>query len=156
MKKNLIKILGVILILVGIYTFYTRTSILFGWFNNNDPDSVYLPLTQVCCYIDSIIYIICGFLFFYESKLSTPLLFIATIIMFIGYSAMLFYINSGITVSIYVAGEMLLRTSATMLYTAIAWYLFTRARVKLPKGYDEESFKKLVRKYEAEKRKQKV
>jgi len=153
MKDYVIYILGFVLILAGFYTFYSSTSQLFGWFWPNTRSSNYITLTQVCCLISALIYVASGLLFFMKSKISTTLLFIATIIMFIGYIGMLIYINSGKTVTITFIGEMLLRTSSTMFYAAVAWYLFTRTRFVYPPGYDAKSFKKLIKEYEARKRK---
>ncbi len=156
MKDYIIYFLGTVLILGGVYTFYTSTSQLFGWFTNPPKDVVYIRLTQVCCLICSFLYLISGALFFIRSKISTTFLFIATIIMFVGYIAMLFHINSGKPITMGFVGEMLLRTTSTMLFAAVAWYLFTRIRFVYPPGHNAESFKKLVKEYELKKGKSKL
>lgn len=148
MKNNIIYILGSILLIGGFYTFYTSTSFLFGWFGGPPKDSIYIELTQICCLVTSLLYLAAGILFFLKKKLSTPILFIATIIMFIGYIAMLFHINAGNQVTIAYVGEMLIRTTSTMLYAAAAWYIFTRTRFVYPPGHDAKSFKKLMKEYQ--------
>lgn len=157
MKNVIIYILGSILLLAGLYTFYTSTAALFGWFGGGQQGAIYIWLTQISCLITSILYMVCSVLFFMKNKLSTPLLFIATIIMFIGYIAMLFHINAGKFVTISYVGEMLTRTTSTMLYAAGAWYIFTRTRFVYPPGHDAKSFKKLMKEYQMrEKQKMKV
>ena len=152
MKNLVIYLLGSILLLAGFYTFYTRTSALFGWFGGMSEGAIYIQLTQICCLVTSILYLASGSLFFLKSKISTPVLFIATIIMFIGYIAMLFHINAGKLVTLGYVGEMLTRTTSTMLYAATAWYIFTRTRFVYPPGHDAKSFKKLMKEYQLRER----
>lgn len=152
MKNLVIYILGSILLLAGFYTFYTSTSALFGWFGGASKGAIYIKLTQISCLVTSILYLVSGTLFFLKSKLSTPILFFATIIMFIGYIAMLFHINAGKLVTLSYVGEMLTRTTSTMLYAATAWYIFTRTRFVYPPGHDAKSFKKLMKEYQLRER----
>lgn len=141
--------MGSILLIGGLYTFYSSTAALFGWFGGIKKDAVYIELTQISCLISSFLYLVSGILFFLKKKLSTPLLFVATIVMFIGYIAMLFHINAGKLVTLSYVGEMLIRTTSTMLYAAAAWYIFTRTRFVYPPGHDAKSFKKLMKEYQA-------
>ncbi len=149
MKHTVIYILGVLLIIAGLYTFYTSTAALFSWFGGSKKEAIYIELTQICCLISSAAYFVCGILFFLKKKLATPILFITTIVMFIGYIAMLFHINEGKFVTIGYVGEMLIRTTSTMLYAAASWYIFTRTRFIYPPGHDAKSFKKLMKEYQA-------
>ncbi len=149
MKNFVIYILGSVLLLGGIYSFYSSTAALFGWFGGTHKDAIFIKLTQISCLISSLLYLVSGILFFLKKKLSTPLLFIATIVMFIGYIAMLFHINAGKLVTLAYVGEMLIRTTTTMLYAAASWYIFTRTRFVYPPGHDAKSFKKLMKEYQA-------
>lgn len=154
MKKfedPLIYLLGSLLIVGGIYTFYITSAILFDLFGERAKAGNFIYITQVCNFICSFTYIISGILFFLKSKQSTTLLFIATIIMFVGYIGMLFHINSNRPFDMSVIPEMLIRTTGTMLYTAIAWHFFTRMRIDYPEGYDAKSFKKLMKEYKIKK-----
>lgn len=152
MKNLIIYILGSILLLAGVYTFYTSSAALFGWFGGSPKDQVFIKLTQVTCFVTSILYIIAGVLFFFKKKLTTTLLFVATVLMFVGYIAMLFHINSGKFVTLNYVGEMLTRTTSTMLYAATAWYIFTRTRFIYPPGHDAKSFRKLMREHQSKER----
>lgn len=147
MKNLIIYILGSVLLIGGLFTLYTTSSILFNAFEGRAKAGHYVPLAQAASFICSFIYIVSGVLFFLKEKLSTPLLFIATIIMFIGYIAMLFHIKNGRPLELHTIAEMLIRTSLTMLYAGASWYIFTRTRLIYPPGYDAKSFKKLMNKY---------
>ncbi|MCO6496287.1 MAG: hypothetical protein J5I50_01365 [Chitinophagaceae bacterium] len=151
MKRFIIYLLGSVLIIVGGYTFYTSGGDLLYYGKNSTTPAVYIPLSAVACFIVSIFYIICGALFFIKGKWATPLLFVATIIMFVGYIGMLFHINNGKPINNLTIVEMLVRTSGTMLYAAISWFFFTRTKIVYPEGYDRKSFKKLLKDYENKK-----
>lgn len=147
MKNLIIYTLGAGLIFGGVYTFYTTTSVLFDWFESSNKTRPFVRMSQVCCFISSFFYLICGVLFFLKKKIATQLLFIATIIMFIGYIGMLFHINSGKAIELQTIAEMLIRTTVTMLYAAASWYIFTRTRFVFPPGHDAKSFRKLMREH---------
>lgn len=151
-EQPVIYALGTILIIGGIYTFYITSAILFDLFDERARAGNYILITQICSFICSIIYIISGILFFRKSKLSTTLLFFATIIMFVGYIGMLFHINDNKPFELYIIPEMLIRTTSTMLYAAAAWYFFTRMRLVYPEGHDAKSFKKLMKDYQSQKK----
>lgn len=150
-EEPVIYILGAILIIGGVYTLYTTSVSLFNLFGRHMKVVKYIPITQVCSFICSFIYITCGILFFKKAKLATTLLFIATIIMFVGYIGMLFHINDNKPFELSIIPEMLIRTTGTMLYAAGAWYFFTRMRMVYPEGYDAKTFKKLLRDYKVKK-----
>lgn len=152
MKKTIIYSLGIILIFAGIYTLYVTGKSLLDTRLDLQGSMVNIPVAKIACFISALFYLVCGVLFFMKeklNKLATPLLFIATIIMFIGYIGMLFHINAGRPINNLTIAEMLVRTSGTMLYAAAAWYIFTRTRIEYPKGYNPKSFKKLLKEYEA-------
>lgn len=150
-EEPVIYILGTILIVGGVYTLYSTSVVLFNLFDRHLETVNYIPITQVCSFICSFIYIISGILFFRKGKLATTLLFIATIIMFVGYIGMLFHINDNKPFELSIIPEMLIRTTGTMLYAAGAWYFFTRMRMVYPEGYDAKSFKKLMKDYKVKK-----
>lgn len=152
LEKPVIYALGLILIAAGVYTLYTTSSNLFDLFGNHKNAGNSIPVTQICSFICSFIYIVSGVLFFRKSKLATALLFVATIIMFIGYVGMLIHINGNEPFETVIIPEMLIRTSGTMLFTAAAWYFFSRIRLVYPEGYDAKSFKKLMKDYEMKKK----
>lgn len=158
MKKSesvAIYTLGALLILAGIYTFYSTSSTLFHLFSQTESPENYIPITQYASLICSFLYLISGILFFVRSKWnkwSTTLLFIATIIMFVGYIGMLFHINSNKPFELSIIPEMLIRTTATMLYAAAAWYFFTRMRLVYPEGHNAKTFKKLMKEYKVQKK----
>lgn len=151
-ESPVIYALGTILIVGGIYTLYISTSILFDLFDERKRAGSYIQIAVVCNFICSFIYIVSGILFFNKKKASTTLLFIATIIMFVGYIGMLFHINENKPFELSVIPEMLIRTTCTMLYAAVAWYFFTRTRLVYPDGYDAKSFKKIMKDYQTKKK----
>lgn len=153
MKNIIIYILGSILLVGGIYTLYTSGGILFDAPRMRAKAGNYIQMTIVANFICSFIYIVCGYLFFIKSKLSTTLLFFATIIMFIGYIGMLFHIQAGKPFDISTIQEMLIRTTGTMIYAAIAWYIFTRIRLEYPAGYNAKTFKQFIKEREMKKAK---
>lgn len=150
-EEPVVFVLGFTLILCGVYTFYTTSTVLFNLFGQPVNGGNYIPIAQICSFICSFIYVVSGALFFKKSKLATTLLFIATIIMFIGYIGMLFHINDNKPFELSVIPEMLIRTTCTMLYAAGAWYFFTRMRMVYPDGYDAKSFRKLMKDYRVKK-----
>lgn len=153
MKNFIIYTLGSILIIGGVYTLYVSGSILFNASNARAHAGKYIQMTIVTNFICSFIYIVCGFLFFIKSKLSTTLLFFATIIMFIGYIGMLFHIQANKPFEITTIQEMLIRTTGTMLYAAAAWYIFTRIRLQFPPGFNAKTFKQYMKERELRKEK---
>ncbi|HRN71870.1 MAG TPA: hypothetical protein PLM81_01990 [Ginsengibacter sp.] len=155
MKRSVIYLLGSVLIIVGFYTIITSGGYLLHVGKNFREPAVYIPVATIACFIASIIYVVCGVLFFIKGKWATPLLFVATIIMFVGYIGMLFHINNGKPINNLTIIEMLVRTSGTMLYAAASWFIFTRTRIVYPEGYDRKSFKKLLKEYEDKKIKNK-
>lgn len=155
MKKfepPLIFVLGTMLIVGGVYTLFVSSAILFHLAPENVRPGNYIPIAVVCNFICSFIYITAGILFFRMHKLSTSLLFIATVIMFVGYIGMLFHINENKPFELAVIPEMLIRTTGTMLSTAGAWYFFTRTRLVYPDGHDAKTFKKLMKEYQLQKK----
>lgn len=139
--------LGIILIGVGVYSFYSSTSLLFSLFEPKNSNENFISITQYCIFACSFIYLICGVLFLLRDKMATTLLFIATIIMFVGYIGMLFHINSNKPFELSIIPEMLIRTTGTMLYAAAAWYFFTRMRLVYPEGHNAKTFKRLMKEY---------
>jgi len=146
-KDLVIYALGGILIVSGVYTFYSTTSILFDWFGGRAKAGNYVRLALIASFICCFFYLVCGVLFFLKNKLATPLLFIATIIMFIGYIAMLFHIKNGNAIELHTIAEMLIRTTGTMLYAGASWYIFTRTRIVYPPGHNAKTFRKLMKEY---------
>lgn len=151
-ERPLTFILGCILIVGGLYTFYSTSEALFGLFGREVSRVAIIPITQICSLACSFLYLISGLLFFRKSKFSTTLLFVATIIMFVGYVGMLLHISSNKPFNPNIIPEMLIRTTSTMLYAAAAWYFFSRVKLIYPKGYDAKSFKQLSREYEMKKK----
>jgi|GEM_PF-3000125 len=153
MKRFVIYGLGAILIIVGGYTLYSTGSILMNVNDAKAKAGDYIQMTVVANFICSFLYIISGFLFFIRSKLSTTLLFFATIIMFIGYIGMLFHIQANKPFHVSIIQEMLIRTTGTMLYAAVAWYIFTRIRIEYPAGHNAKTFKQYIKDREMKKAK---
>ncbi len=155
MKKSetaTILTLGILLIIVGVYSFYSSTSNLFNLFDRKTSVENHIPITQYSIFICSFIYLISGVLFLLKDKLATTLLFIATIIMFVGYIGMLFHINNNKPFELSIIPEMLIRTTGTMLYAAAAWYFFTRMRLVYPEGHNAKTFKKLMKEFKTQKK----
>ena len=144
--------LGTVLIVGGIYTLYISAGVLFDSFGERERAGNYILIAVICNFICSFFYIVSGILFFNKKKLSTTLLFIATIIMFVGYIGMLFHINENKPFELSVIPEMLIRTTCTMLYAAGAWYFFTRTRLVYPDGHDAKSFRKIMKDYQTKKK----
>lgn len=152
LEQPIIYFLGILLIVGGLYTLYSKTLVLTDLITRPARAAHVIPITIVCSLICSVIYLISGILFLKKNKQSTTLLFIATIIMFIGYIGMLFHINGNKPFELQIIPEMLIRTTGTMLYAAAAWYFFTRMRLVYPDGHDARSFKKFMKEYEENKK----
>lgn len=151
MKNIVIYILGSILGIAGLYTLYISSGLLFDLFGVRHETETYIQATSISNFICSFLYLFSSYLFFRKSKLSTSVLFIATIIMFIGYIGMLFHIQAQRPYGVRIIAEMLIRTSGTMLYAATAWYIFTRVRLVLPSGYTYKDMKNRAKKIKMEK-----
>lgn len=152
MKQFIIYALGSILGIAGIYTLIVSSGILFNLFGMREWVGEYIQATIVANFICSFLYLVSAWLFFKRSKWSTTILFIATIIMFIGYIGMLFHIQETQRLNVHIIGEMLIRTTGTMLYAAAAWYIFTRMRLVLPPGYTYKDLKEMSKKMKLEKK----
>lgn len=151
MKNIIIYVLGAILGIAGLYTLYISSGLLFDLFNMRQSVGNYIPATSIANFVCSFLYLISAFLFFKKSKQSTTILFIATIIMFLGYIGMLFHIQAHKPFDVPIIAEMLIRTSGTMLYAATAWYIFSRIRLVFPPGYSYKDLKERNRKIKIEK-----
>ena len=143
MRRYLIIILAAFLAIAGIVSMFMSFSIIFDVFGIRKQEGNYIPMVVYGNFICSFLYLIASWYIFKENDLSTIYLIFAVLLLLITYAFMLYHIQSGKPYEMSTVYAMLGRTSLTIMYAAIAWYLFSRVRKLKPTSYIDE---KLLRK----------
>ena len=143
MRRYLIIILAAVLTIVGIVSMFMAFSVIFDLFDIRKREGNYIPMVVYGNFICSFLYLIAAWYFFKENDLSTIYLIFSVLLLLIIYAYMLYHIQSGKPYEMRTVFAMLGRTSLTIVYAAIAWYLFSRVRrLKTPSYVDESILRK--------------
>ena len=146
MRRYLIIILAAFLTIVGLVSMFMTFSVIFDLFEVRKQEGNYIPMVVYGNFICSFLYVIAAYYIFKENDLSTIYLFFAVLLLLITYAYMLYHIQSGKPYEMKTVFAMLGRTSLTIVYAAIAWYLFSRVRkLKTPSYIDESGLRKRKR-----------
>ena len=146
MRRYLIIILAAFLTIVGLVSMFMTFSIIFDLFDVRKQEGNYIPMVVYGNFICSFLYVIAAWYIFKENDLSTIYLIFAVLLLLITYAYMLYHIQSGKPYEMKTVFAMLGRTSLTIVYAAIAWYLFSRVRkLKTPSYIDESVLRKRKR-----------
>ncbi len=139
MRRSLIIILAGVLAVVGIVSMFMTFSVIFDLFGIRKQEGNYIPMVVYGNFICSFLYLIASWYIFKENDLSTIYLIFAVLVLLITYAFMLYHIQIGKEYEMRTVFAMLGRTSLTIVYAAIAWYLFSRVRkLKTPSYIDEK------------------
>ena len=138
MRRSLIIILAAFLLIVGIVSMFMTFSVIFDLFGARKQEGNYIPVVVYGNFVCSFLYLIASWYIFKENDLSTIYLILAVLLLFIIYAYMLYHIQSGKPYEMRTVFAMLARTSLTIVYAAVAWYLFSRVRKLKPSSLINE------------------
>jgi len=136
MSKIILKISGVLIGVLGLFTLFMSTSILLDLFDIREKEGNYVLFIVYANFICSFIYLFCAYGFFVKSKWTTFWLLIAVALLITAYIGLLFHIRSGRAFEIRTVKAMLMRTSVTIVFAGISWYHILRT--KLPEELQEQ------------------
>jgi hypothetical protein len=143
MRRYLIIILAAVLTIVGVVSMFMTFSVIFDLFDIRKQEGNYIPMVVYGNFICSFLYLIAAWYIYKENDLSTIYLIFSVLLLLVTYAFMLYHIQSGRPYEMRTVFAMLGRTSLTIVYAAIAWYLFSRVRKLKPPSYiDEKSLGK--------------
>ena len=138
MRRSLIIILSLALAIIGIVSMFMTFSVIFDLFGIRKQEGNYIPMVVYGNFACSFLYLFASWYIFKENDLSTIYLILAVLLLLITYALMLYHIQSGKPYEMRTVYAMLVRTSLTIMYAAIAWYLFSRVRKLKPPSYIDE------------------
>ncbi|HUH73948.1 MAG TPA: hypothetical protein VLZ75_06020 [Chitinophagales bacterium] len=126
MKKYSPKITAYVLFAFGLLTLFLSTSIIFDLFNIREKEGNYVLMVVYANFICSIIYLIAAYGLLKNKTWSTPLLGIATLILIVAFIGLFFHINSGGIYETKTIGAMVFRTSVTLIFTLISYFIIKK------------------------------
>lgn len=126
MKKYSPKITASVLFAFGLLTLFLSTSIIFDLFEIRAKEGNYVLMVVYANFICSIIYLIAAYGLLKNKTWSTKLLSIATLILIVAFIGLFFHINSGGIYETKTIGAMVFRTSVTLIFTLISYFIIKK------------------------------
>jgi len=126
MKKLLHYILVIILTLFGLLTLFLSSSVVFDWFGIRVKEGNYVLFVVWANFISSILYLFAAIGLIKLKKWTTHLLGVSVAILVIAFLGLLIHINNGGIYEIKTVGAMIFRTSLTIGFTLLSYYIIKK------------------------------
>lgn len=126
MKKYSPKITASVLFAFGLLTLFLSTSIILDLFEIRAKEGNYVLIVVYANFICSIIYLIAAYGLLKNKTWTTKLLGIATLILIAAFIGLFFHINSGGIYETKTIGAMVFRTSVTLIFTLISYFIIKK------------------------------
>ncbi|HLV43007.1 MAG TPA: hypothetical protein VKY37_12060 [Brumimicrobium sp.] len=123
MKKIATYASALILLAFGMLTLFLSTSIIFDLFGIRAIEGNYVPLIVWANFLASMLYLIAAYGFFMERKWTVYVLGTAYALLVLAFIYLILYINNGGVYEKKTIGAMTFRTSLTLFFTLLAYYL---------------------------------
>ncbi|MCB9360495.1 MAG: hypothetical protein H6587_07915 [Flavobacteriales bacterium] len=126
MKKLLHYILVIILTLFALLTLFLSSSVIFDWFGIRAKEGNYVLFVVWANFISSILYLVAAIGLIKLKKWTTHLLSVSVAILVIAFLGLLMHINSGGIYEAKTVGAMIFRTSLTLGFTLLSYYIIKK------------------------------
>ncbi|MEO6948432.1 MAG: hypothetical protein ABI123_02285 [Ginsengibacter sp.] len=126
MRAIIIKSSGVILGLLGLISLFMTTSVIFDLFGIRTVEGNYVSIVVYANFICAFLYLFASYCFFTNNKNASPILIVASIILIIGFAALMIHIQDGGVYEMKTVRAMTFRTLITLFFTGISVYYFQK------------------------------
>ena len=110
----------------GLLTLFLSGSVIFDLFGIREMEGNYVLFIVWANFISSWLYLFSAYGFFKQKKWTTVLLGISTLILIVAYFGLKSHINAGGIYELKTVGAMIFRTTLTLVFTTIAYFLITK------------------------------
>jgi len=131
MKKIIRYVSAFILGAFGLLTLFLSGSVIFDLFGIREIEGNYVLFIVWANFISSWLYLFSAYGFFKQKKWTTILLGISTLILVVAYFGLKSYINAGGIYELKTVNAMIFRTTVTLVFTTIAYFLVTKNKTTI-------------------------
>jgi len=131
MKKIIRYVSAFILGAFGLLTLFLSGSVIFDLFGIREMEGNYVLFIVWANFISSWLYLFSAYGFFKQKEWTTILLGISTLILIVAYFSLKSHISAGGLYELKTVGAMIFRTTVTMVFTAIAYFLTTKDKTTI-------------------------
>jgi hypothetical protein len=102
------------------------TSVIFDLFGIRTVEGNYVSIVVYANFICAFLYLFASYCFFTNNKNASPILIVASIILIIGFAALMIHIQDGGVYEMKTVRAMTFRTLITLFFTGISVYYFRK------------------------------
>lgn len=130
-RKNLLLASAMIISLFGLLTLFMSGSVLFDWFGIRQMEGNFVWFVVIVNFMCGGLYLLAAYGFLTERRWTTTLMAIATVILLLTFSGLLWYIGTGGIYEAQTVKAMVFRIFVTVLFSGIAWMLISRHKQQI-------------------------
>jgi len=126
MKKALLYIIATLLAAFGLLTLFLSSSVIFDLFGIRAKEGNYVLFIVWANFLSSILYLVAAYGFIKVRKWTIKPLGISAIILLVACIGLFIHVNSGGIYETKTIGAMLFRTTVTIAFTALAFFVISK------------------------------
>lgn len=126
MKRTFLYIIATLLAAFGLLTLFLSSSVIFDLFGIRAREGNYVLFVVWANFLSSILYLVAAFGFMTAKTWTIRPLGISATILLVAFLGLLIHINSGGIYETKTIGAMLFRTTLTILFTALAFFMISK------------------------------